>query len=115
MSTKVNTFPNVSDGDVQIVLSKRPEDVLMLNTSVLAQESPFFKASLERLEWSHNKHVKVDAGKETEYSYKLLELELNGGSALPLLIGKVIFRYNVNKHYTRLTTPNSVLRPCPVI
>ena len=98
MSTTESAFPNFPDGDVKIVLSERPEDVLMLNTSVLARESPFFKASLERLEWSHNKQVKVHAGKETEHTYKLLELEPDGRSVLPRLIGKVISPSAMGKH-----------------
>jgi hypothetical protein len=89
MSTSASTFPNITDGDVKVGLSERPEDILVLNTSVLAKESPFFKASLERLESSHNKIVKADAGKDTEHSYKLLELDFDGSNTLPLLVGKV--------------------------
>lgn len=89
MPYPTSPFPGNSKGDVKIVLSDRPEDVLMLNTTVLAGESPFFKASLERLEWSYNKNVTVNAGRETEHSYKLLELDLDGDSTFPLLVGKV--------------------------
>jgi hypothetical protein len=89
MSNVASAFPNIRDGNVKIVLSERPEDVLMLNTSVLTRDSPFFKASLERLEWSHNKIVKVEGEKRVEYENKLLELDFDGGDTLPLLLGAV--------------------------
>ena len=61
MSTAVldqNTFPNCTNGDVKVVLSENSDDTLMLNASVLAKDSPFFKASIERIEWSHNKMLR---------------------------------------------------------
>ena len=99
-------FPNFPDWDVKVVLSDRQEDVLRLNTSVLARESPFFKASLERLEWSHNKVVRLEGDKTVEHEYKLLVLDyaFDKGDTFPFLAGRVSISLTImNKKDTWLT------------
>lgn len=61
MSATINAFPTFTDGNVMTVLSEEPSDTLVLHTTTLAKAPPFFEASLERLEWSHNKYDATDS------------------------------------------------------
>lgn len=83
MDNMTDKVPYFKNGDVKIVLSEHSTDVLRLHSSALAKHSPLFQASLRKAAWTHNKIVTDDDG-----SYKLLELDFDGGDAFPLLIGR---------------------------
>ncbi|KAK5126900.1 hypothetical protein LTR85_008258 [Meristemomyces frigidus] len=82
-----SSFPYFADGDVKIVLSDNPQDTLNLHIGTLAKRSDFFKASLERIEWSHNKYIRKQGDVDTGVDMKLLELDLDGSDIFPLLMG----------------------------
>ncbi|KAK4539192.1 hypothetical protein LTR36_001168 [Oleoguttula mirabilis] len=89
MASTIGTsvFPHFADGDVKIVLSDDPQDTLTLHIATLAKGSDFFKASLERMDWSHNKYIRKEGDVQTEVGMKLLELDMDGSDTFPLLMG----------------------------
>ncbi|KAL8948699.1 MAG: hypothetical protein Q9222_005147 [Ikaeria aurantiellina] len=57
MATPVTSqFPIFRDGDVELSLSRHPEDRLVLHSVILALHSPFFKAGLEQ-RWSQSEGI----------------------------------------------------------
>lgn len=88
MATK-GKFPQFLDADVVIVLSEKPEDTLKLHIATLAKDSDFFRASLDTLEWSHNKAIIAETDGQTSRQMKLLELEFDGSEVFPTLVGRV--------------------------
>ena len=78
-------FPYFAAGNVKLVSKSNSVDQLKLQDKTLAKHSGFFKASLDKLEWSRNASHDVDA---VVRLVKLLELELEGTEDFPVLIGK---------------------------
>jgi hypothetical protein len=103
MVSTTSSFPNFKDGDVKIILSEKPEDSLVLHTATLAKSSDYFKASLQKLEGSHNKYLKQDGNITTEVDMKLLKLDFEDEDMFPLLIGAV--------SRTQLSTVTPMLTP----
>ena len=54
-------FPRFHDGDVELCLSREPEDPFVLHSVVLGLHSPFFKASLSE-RWSGQKNDTISSG-----------------------------------------------------
>jgi len=87
MTANQTSFPTFPDGDVLIVLSDEAEDTLQLHVATLTKGSEFFKTSLEKVDWSHNRTIIPDATENAPSTcVKLLELEFDGSDAFPIFV-----------------------------
>ena len=84
-------FPVFRDGDVEICLSRKPEDRFVLHSVVLGLHSPFFKVSISE-RWSGG-NDDANSRDPIKWRYQLLfEEDLKDGEA-PLLT-KAVCRFN---------------------
>ena len=69
-NTSKDGFPIFQDGDVEICLSRKPEDRFVLHSVVLGLHSPFFKVSISE-RWS-GRNDKAASGDPIKWRYQLL-------------------------------------------
>ena len=76
-------FPVFQDGDVEICLSRKPEDRFVLHSFVLGLHSPFFKVSISE-RWSSQNDNTI-SGDPIKWRYQLLFEEDMKDEEPPLL------------------------------
>ena len=76
-------FPIFGDGDVEICLSRKPEDRFVLHSVVLGLHSSFFKASISE-RWSARQD-NATSGDPIKWRYQLLFEENMNDEEAPLL------------------------------
>ncbi len=85
MSRPRNIFPLFEDGDIEIILPRKPNNCLVLHTVILALRSTYFKVSLSE-RWSIQSNERATEG-EIMWKYKLLFRDENDDSLrVPLLV-----------------------------
>ena len=82
-NTPKDGFPVFQDGDVEICLSRKPEDRFVLHSVVLGLHSPFFKVSISE-RWSGRNDDAV-SGDPIKWRYQLLFDEDVNDEEVPLL------------------------------
>lgn len=92
-------FPVFQDGDVEIRLSRKPEDRLVLHSVVLGLHSSFFKVSISE-RWS-GRNDDAYSGDPIKWRYQLLFQEEVNDEEVPLLT-KAVCRYNCQSQTLRL-------------
>ena len=68
-NTPKDGFPVFQDGDVEICLSRKPEDRFVLHSVVLGLHSPFFKVSISE-RWSR-RNGEAASGDPIKWRYQL--------------------------------------------
>ena len=95
VNTPKDGFPVFQDGDVEICLTRKPEDRFVLHSVVLGLHSPFFKISISE-RWSGRNDDAV-SGDPIKWRYQLLfDEDVNDGvndEEVPLL-AKAVCRFN---------------------
>ena len=76
-------FPVFRDGDVEICLSRKPEDRFVLHSVVLGLHSSFFKVSISE-RWSA-RNDDATSGDPIKWRYQLLFEEDMNAEEVPLL------------------------------
>ena len=97
--TPKDGFPVYQDGDVEICLSRKPEDRFVLHSVVLGLHSPFFKVSISE-RWSRRNDEAV-AGGPIKWRYQLLFDEDANDEEFPLL-AKAVCQFNCQHQTLRL-------------
>ncbi len=92
-------FPVFRDGDVEICLSRKPEDRFVLHSVVLGLHSPFFKVSISE-RWS-GRNDDATSGDPIKWRYQLLFEEGVNDEEAPLL-AKAVCRFNCQIQSSRL-------------
>ena len=92
-------FPVFRDGDVEISLSRKPEDRFVLHSVVLGLHSPFFKISISE-RWS-GRNDDAASGDPIKWRYQLLFEEEVNDDEVPLL-AKAVCRFNDQSQTLRL-------------
>lgn len=77
-SSRSTALPGHEDGDVEIYLSRKPEDCFVVHSVVLGLHSSFFKASMSS-RWASSSHGSADEGK-IKWKYQLRFVEEDGDS-----------------------------------
>ena len=95
----VDAFPVFQDGDVEICLSRKSEDRLVLHSVVLGLHSSFFKASISE-RWSARSND-ATSGDQIKWRYQLLFDEDINDEDAPLL-AKAVCRFNCSLQSSRL-------------
>lgn len=90
-------FPVFQDGDVEVCLSRKPEDRFVLHSFVLGLHSPFFKASISE-RWSRGDDD-ATSGALIKWRYQLLFEE--GMDDDPIL-AKAVCRLHCLSQFSRL-------------
>ena len=92
-------FPVFRDGDVEICLSRKPEDRFVLHSVVLGLHSSFFKVSISE-RWSA-RNDDATSGDPIKWRYQLLFEEDMNDEEVPLL-AKAVCPFDCLSQFSRL-------------
>ena len=97
--TPQDGYPVFRDGDVEILLSRKPEDRFVLHSVVLGLHSSFFKVSISERWSARNDDATSDD--PIKWRYQLLFEDDMSGEEIPLL-AKAVCQSNCLSQLTRL-------------
>ena len=82
-------FPLFEDGNVEIRLSRKPEDRFVLHSVVLSLHSPWFRASFSE-RWAGSDSAQSSSSSEIKWRYELRFDANEGNGLLMRAVGPII-------------------------